>query len=231
MKQHDLSAIRAQSGFTLIEIAIVLVIIGLLIGGVLQGQQLIENSRVRAAVNDINGVQTAMYSYRDRYDRLPGDDGPIARLTGRGGAWANFTPASAGNADGNITCALANTFNPAGECTGFWQSLRFSGFISGDPLTVGVPALRQNAFGGLIGITNAETYQTAGVGSGQAGTKICLSQVPGAAASSIDSTLDDGLPNSGRVRAHVGVGNTAPIVGAPATVYVEASTHIVCVTV
>ena len=49
----------AQRGFTLIEIAIVLVIIGLLLGGVLQGQQLIENSRVKSAVNDFNGLAAA----------------------------------------------------------------------------------------------------------------------------------------------------------------------------
>ncbi|MEQ9023070.1 MAG: prepilin-type N-terminal cleavage/methylation domain-containing protein, partial [Pseudomonadales bacterium] len=65
---------RSQAGFTLIEIAVVLVIIGLLLGGVLQGQQLIENSRVKSATNDFNGIAAAAFSYQDRYGRLPGDD-------------------------------------------------------------------------------------------------------------------------------------------------------------
>jgi prepilin-type N-terminal cleavage/methylation domain-containing protein len=79
---------RKQRGFTLIEIAIVLVIIGLLLGGVLQGQQLIENSRVKSATNDLNGLSAAAFSYQDRYGRLPGDDGPLATLQARGGSWA-----------------------------------------------------------------------------------------------------------------------------------------------
>jgi prepilin-type N-terminal cleavage/methylation domain-containing protein len=51
-----LSGRKAQSGFTLVEIAIVLVIIGLLLGGVLKGQELIENGRVKNAANDMNGI-------------------------------------------------------------------------------------------------------------------------------------------------------------------------------
>ena len=68
---------RAQSGFTLVEIAIVLVIIGLLLGGVLKGQELIENGRVKSAAADMNGITAAYNSYLDRYRKLPGDDGPV----------------------------------------------------------------------------------------------------------------------------------------------------------
>ena len=68
---------KAQSGFTLVEIAIVLVIIGLLLGGVLKGQELIENGRVKNAANDMNGLVAAYNSYLDRYRKLPGMMGPI----------------------------------------------------------------------------------------------------------------------------------------------------------
>ena len=91
-----------QKGFTLIEIAIVLVIIGLLVGGVLQGQELIENSRVKQAVKDMNGTAAAIFAYQDRYGRMPGDDGPSATLTARGSGWAAV---DAGDADGVLEVA------------------------------------------------------------------------------------------------------------------------------
>ncbi|UQB43183.1 prepilin-type N-terminal cleavage/methylation domain-containing protein [Thiomicrospira microaerophila] len=59
-----------QKGFTLVEIAIVLVIIGLLLGGVLQGQTLIKNAKIKSAAGDVNGYQVALYGYQDRFGDL-----------------------------------------------------------------------------------------------------------------------------------------------------------------
>ena len=63
-----------QSGFTLIELAIVLVIIGLLLGGVLRGQELINSARVKNITRDFQNVQVYVYGYQDRFRALPGDD-------------------------------------------------------------------------------------------------------------------------------------------------------------
>ena len=64
---------RKQSGFTLVEIAIVLVIIGLLLGGILKGQELINSARVRNLADTTTGIQAAYYGFIDRYRRVPGD--------------------------------------------------------------------------------------------------------------------------------------------------------------
>lgn len=64
---------KKQGGFTLIEIAIVLVIIGLLLGGVLKGQELINTARVRALNNSVDGITAAWFSFQDRYRAFPGD--------------------------------------------------------------------------------------------------------------------------------------------------------------
>src|SRR5258708_5389491 len=64
-----------ETGFTLVEIAIVLVIIGLLLGGILKGQEMITQAKIKNVINDFNGVTVAVTSYQDRYRALPGDDG------------------------------------------------------------------------------------------------------------------------------------------------------------
>ncbi|MCP4077889.1 MAG: prepilin-type N-terminal cleavage/methylation domain-containing protein, partial [Gammaproteobacteria bacterium] len=61
-------------GFTLVEIAIVLVIVGLLIGGVLKGQEMVTNAKLKRIESDNAGLATAIFSYQDRYRQLPGDD-------------------------------------------------------------------------------------------------------------------------------------------------------------
>ena len=65
---------RSQSGFTLIEIAIVLVIIGLLLGGVLKGQELINGARVKNLAMDFKNIPVLVYGYQDKFKALPGDD-------------------------------------------------------------------------------------------------------------------------------------------------------------
>ncbi len=73
MKVTVMNTINRQKGFTLIEIAIVLVIIGLLLGGVLKGQELINTARVRAMNNTVDGITAAWFSFQDRYRSFPGD--------------------------------------------------------------------------------------------------------------------------------------------------------------
>lgn len=212
---------RSQSGFTLVEIAIVLVIIGLLLGGVLKGAELIENSKVRKATSELNGTAAAYYSYQDRYGRIPGDDGPVGTLTARGASWANVT---AGNNNGALAVGLGQTWSGAGENQQFWQHLKAAGFITGNPADTGTAALPRNAFGGLIGVT------TPPMGNGLNGVKVCLSQVPGKGATTLDTQLDDGLGTTGKIRATLGTSgaNTNPTNTALAAPYSEDSFYTIC---
>src|SRR5512143_2075832 len=86
---------RRQSGFTLIEIAIVLVIIGLLLGGILKGQELINSARVKNLATDFRNIPVFIYGYQDKFKALPGDD--VAAQAHVGAAATN------GNGDGIIT--------------------------------------------------------------------------------------------------------------------------------
>ncbi len=213
----------AQRGFSLIEISIVLVIIGLLLGGVLKGTELIENSKVRKAVAEFNGTTAAFYAYQDRYGKLPGDDGVLTTLRSRGNSWANIT--QAGDRNGVVRARSNTTFTGGDENDNFWQHLRAAGFITGNPADAGINALPRNAFGGVMGLSSED------MGGGLTGLKLCMSQVPGKAAVSIDSQLDDGLSNSGKVRASDATSgqNTAPSNTASA-VYNEDNMYTVCTT-
>jgi prepilin-type N-terminal cleavage/methylation domain-containing protein len=64
---------RSQAGFTLVELAIGLVIIGLLIGAILGGAQMIKNAKIKRQVSDLRGLYGAVYTYFDRHMQLPGD--------------------------------------------------------------------------------------------------------------------------------------------------------------
>lgn len=209
---------KRQSGFTLIEIAIVLVIVGLLLGGVLQGQQLIENSRVRGAINDFKGIPAAAYSYMDRYSRMPGDDSSATQAI-RGTAWTGQT---AGNANGTIDgvfAATTFTTGPLTEMLYFWQHLRAAGFIPGNATATGASVLPQNPFGGLVAVTSALQF---GLPAGT--NKVCMNNVPGSASAALDNALDDGNPSTGAFRGNAAILTTAPTI----TSYDEGALYIVC---
>lgn len=222
MKIGKLPKARQQRGFTLIEIAIVLVIIGLLLGGVLQGQQLIENSRVKSAINDFNGIAAATFSYQDRYGRLPGDD-PDA-TSARGESWPNATAGMTAG-DGVLAADAADAFTAGGEIEAFFSNLRSAGFITGNPTDTGAAALPQNKFGGLTSIVTETTHDSLN------GTKVCMGNVPGTSAIALDTQLDDGAIGTGRFRSTVtasGESNTVPGATAETTAYTEDSSYTVC---
>lgn len=213
---------KQQTGFTLIEIAIVLVIIGLLLGGVLKGQELIENGKVKNAIADFNGVTAAYNSYKDRYRAVPGDEtGPV--MTGRG--WP--AAITVGNGNGILLVTAPQSIAGTGESAGFFQSMKQAGFLNGNPVIAGRPAYPQNAFGGFTTVVSSNAVV---LGQPVGTTMVCMTNVPGKAAIAIDNGLDDGSSNTGSVRSTVQAANpTAP--GAVAAQYTEASYYTLCRTI
>ena len=189
----------AQSGFTLVEIAIVLVIIGLLLGGILKGQEMITQAKIKNLINDFNGLAAAMYSYQDRYRALPGDESDskvVARWAGSKGGDGNgtflrATTATAGDVYNNVPTALTD---PVPEGNLFWQHLRLSGFVGGSTLVTDAASVLPpaNSVNGIVGV------QTAGMGFN--GNIICTSNLPDKVAIAVDTQVDDGSSIRGQVR-------------------------------
>jgi len=195
---------RQQSGFTLVEIAIVLVIIGLLLGGILKGQEMINQAKIKNVVSDFNGIASALYGYQDRYRQLPGDDLNAATR------W-NITACASGTQGNGV---IEGTYNGTGfETNCFWQDLRNAGFVAGQG--TGASSLIQptNAASAMIGVqTGSGANPPVPVmvptgGGGFSSLMMCSAGLPDKIAIAVDVQMDDGVNFSGTMR---GQGQTTP---------------------
>lgn len=235
---------RNQSGFTLIEIAIVLVIIGLLLGGVMKGQELINSAKVKNLATDFKNIPIYIYGYQDKFRAIPGDDGAAAsHVTG---ATEATTPTTGLNgvvctpATGNAGCVANgvldgswNSTTPTHETVLFWQHIRMAGLAPG-PTTPGAGYLPVNAVGGEIGIQGGTSSLTTTPITNNAETLairgsyvICSPGILGKFAKQLDTQMDDGNSDTGSIMA----GPAAAAVGTPivaATSLDDASTYTVC---
>lgn len=191
---------RQHSGFTLVEIAIVLVIVGLLLGGVLKGQELIASAKVKSLANDFRNIPTLVYAYQDKYRALAGDDraatdhlGPAASCARVAACTPANPPAGLGNGriDGPWIAAAQND-----ESLLFWQHVRLAGLAAGPTQPGAADYLPRNADGGELGITG-----TPPVAGWTAGLFVCSAGIQGRYARQIDLMIDDGNTQTGAVRA------------------------------
>jgi prepilin-type N-terminal cleavage/methylation domain-containing protein len=185
---------RKQSGFTLIEIAIVLVIIGLLLGGVLKGQELITSARVRNLISQQDGVKAAYFGFLDRFRALPGDYTQAS-------VNLNCNPAcSNGNGNGQITpSGFAGA--PIDEHIAVWEHLSKAGFINGSYTYSGGGESPTNAatnpYIRYIRVIYDTNYGPAAPASNIRHNVKTGNQVPSDIMAEIDRKIDDGNPLGG----------------------------------
>ena len=185
--------LNKQKGFTLVEIAIVLVIVGLLIGGVLKGQEMITNAKLKRIESDNAGIAAAMFSYQDRYLQLPGDDSEaLGRFSVYASTDTDFVGAATTVSSGTIDGVWNKTgATPYDETQLFWAHLRASGLVPGGGKDV---TLATNAYGGQVGIQDGSLTLS--------GHVTIFGQIEGPIAKIIEARLDDGVPNTGRVQSN-----------------------------
>ena len=185
-----------QTGFTLIELAIVLVIIGLLLGGVLRGQELINSAKVKNMARDFQNIQVYIYGYQDKYRALPGDDlAAVAHV----GATANQAAAGAGN---GVIGGNWDSTTVGDESAIFWQHVRLAGLAPGPTIVGAAGYYPTNADGGRIGIQSvAGTINIPILPTPMSGAYvICSAGILGKFAKQLDTTLDDSNTATGSLR-------------------------------
>jgi hypothetical protein len=185
--------VKSQSGLTLVELALVLVIVGLLIGGLIAGQELITGARVRSLLAQQDGVQTAYFGFISRYGSPPGDyakaNTTIPGIDDATEACGLPSP-NRGNGDGNQRIGLTN-----GEFILAWEHLSRAGFLTGSYTCSGNTAVTQasvpiNPYGQYLQLIYDSVYAGAG-GMTQHNLKTG-GQVPSYILGEADRKIDDG---------------------------------------
>lgn len=172
-----------KGGFTITEMSLALVMGGLLMGGVMKGENLVEGFQLRILMNDLQGISAAYNTYYNRYNALPGDDPRVH-------AWGAV---KVGNSNGVIEGSSRRDGSEAHEA---WQSLRYTGLISGDPRARGRDVLPLSPYGRPYELCS----RNFGAGFGKKNS-VRVTKLAGSVAEVVDATFDDGRHNTGRISA------------------------------
>lgn len=184
---HERLAAINNKGFTLVEIAVVLVIIGILITGILKGGSIIRTVQVNDAITIIDDIKSATAIFKDRYHYLPGDWIYAANEI------PNIITAGVGNGDGAISAAeSANVFGAAGQNhlfnAGLIKSPTVNTWFGGVIVSVVSTAVNMSVpFSTLPNVVNV----------------IQLAKLPCEVALEMDTKMDDGNLATGNGRANV----------------------------
>jgi prepilin-type N-terminal cleavage/methylation domain-containing protein len=223
-----------QSGFTLVEIAIVLVIIGLLLGGILKGQELINSAKVKNLANDFRVIPTYIYAYQDKFKALPGDDSAVTtHVTG------STVATCAGCLGNGVINGMWNSTGAADETWLFWQHVRLANLAAG-PTTwttaaVTDPYVPKNAVGGQLGVSSLSLTGNGGATqvqiTGMTGSyQVCSAGILGKFAKQLDIQMDDGNTATGSLRVVVDGSGPGAAPAQTATFPDDATSYTVCMT-
>jgi len=224
MKKFASAKAQKQQGFTLIELSIVLVIIGLIVGGVLVGQDLIKAAEIRATVSQIEKYNAAANTFRSKYNALPGDLPSPANF-----GMTATTAAASWNGDSLIqSCTQNDGMKYSCETAAFWNHLSTAGLIAenialtsttaangtvttfgstyapaakagaGAYVLVGAPGSADTVSGGYVS-TGYNYFFINGPLSATASVLTAYNPLTPTQAYQIDSKLDDGIPTTGVV--------------------------------
>lgn len=219
---------RNQSGFTLIATAIVLVVIGLLLGLILKGQEVIDSSKVKNLANDFKNFPPSVYDYEDKFKAMPGDDPKLASHFPN--ATPCFPPAAGKCVVGNgmIDGKWSDT-TVASESYIFWQDVRLAGLAPGstDTSNLNGDYIPRNVVGGQIGVTDTASSPIIGL---KGASIICSDAIPGKLAKQLDVTMDDGNTATGSMQV-IAAGTTTPGNSTQTTNIADENRYLVCMSI
>ena len=201
---------KQQAGFTLIEIAIVLVIIGLLLGGVLKGQELITSARVRNLISQQDGIKAAYFGFLDRFKALPGDY--TAATTNITNVSTVATCGASGNGNGNGRIEGNGAPN---EDILAWDHLSHAGFINGTYVCAAAESnttTPSNPYSIRLRLIYDAVYGNGATTQSSRHNLKTGSQIPVEIIAEVDRKIDDGAPYTGSFQfsTYTQTGGTAP---------------------
>ena len=209
-----------KQGFTLVELAIVLVIIGLIVGGVLVGQDMIKAAEVRGTVGQVEKYNAAVNTFRTKYAGLPGD--LLSTKAANYGMVARTGTDGHGDGDGLLEVCGSSSPNAGCEVLLFWRDLSFANMVDGNfttatddfanggnpiatnevPLFFPAAKLGRGNYFTVLSDTGANYYELIGiVSTDDAGAYTLSANLTPNEALNIDIKMDDGAPGRGSVQA------------------------------